>query len=52
MKIQIKCRVSSLKISNAKSVGITICDELQVCNSVGAWGRELKPSRNNNRMNT
>lgn len=41
MKIQIKCRVRNLKISDAKSIGITICDELQVCNSVGAWGVNL-----------
>lgn len=41
MKIQIKCRVNNLKINDAKSVGIAICDELQVCNLVGAWGLNL-----------
>lgn len=44
MRIQIKCRVSSLKINSAqrKSIDVNICDELRVCNTVGAWGMNLQ----------
>lgn len=40
MRIQIKCRVSGLKINNAqrKSIDVNICDELRVCNTVGGFG--------------
>lgn len=35
MKIKIKCRINSMKISDNKdnkSVGVTVCDELNFCN--------------------
>lgn len=43
MRIQIKCRVSGLKINNAqeKSIDVNICDELRVCNTIGGWGVDV-----------
>ena len=43
MRIQIKCRISGLKINNArgKSIDVSICDELRVCNTVGGWGVDI-----------
>lgn len=33
MKIKIKCRINSMKINGKdKSVGVTVCDELNFCN--------------------
>lgn len=32
MSIKIKCRINSMKISDNKSVGVTVCDELNFCN--------------------
>lgn len=45
MRIQIKCRVNNLKISknnnDIKSVGVTICDELRICDSVCGCGLNI-----------
>lgn len=41
MKIKIKCRINSLKINDTKSVGVKICDELQLCNSIKPFGLNI-----------
>lgn len=42
MKIEIKCRINSMKINgNNKSVGVTVCDELNFCNLDMAVGLNI-----------